>query len=334
MFLHKISPPRPPAPAFVQVLETTVSKYPGRIKLHFYVPNEWHRTSSSGERHRYPLVVNFHGGGFTLGRATDDARWCNAVVDQVGAVVVSVDNRLAPEHAFPTAVEDGADAILYLARHADELGLDAQRIAVTGFSSGANMCFTVPLRLQQELDLEAVEGEMRRHSVISATRPPLQKSLSRGRIITMSHRAIAVKAVVAWYPPVDYTRSRAERRATAKRIDQQLPQIFTDLFDESYLQPPTMDMAHPFLSPGVAPKYMLSGLPEELVIMACEWDMLLDETERFVERLRDEVGKTVYFNVVEGVPHGFDKAPNPFRQPPQVAAVYATACEELKRLLL
>jgi putative ergosteryl-3beta-O-L-aspartate hydrolase len=333
MFLHKISPPRPPSPDFVHIVESTVSQTPGQIKLHFYVPKAWHRTRRTGEAHRYPLVVNFHGGGFTLGHATDDARWCNAVVEHVGAVVVSVDYRRAPEHAFPTAVEDGADAILHLARRAAEWGLDVQRIAVTGFSSGANMCFTVPLRLQQELELEAVEGDMRRQSGVGALRPPLQKAISRGRVVSASEMCIAVKAVVAWYPPVDYTRSRTERRATAKRLDQQLPQIFTDLFDESYLQPPTMDMAHPFLSPGLAPKHMLSGLPEELVILACEWDMLLDETERFVERLRDEVGKTVHFSVIEGAPHGFDKAPNPFKQPPQVAEVYATACEQLKRLL-
>jgi acetyl esterase/lipase len=333
MLLHKISPPRPPSPDFVRVIESTVSAKPGQIKLHFYVPEAWHRTARTREGHHYPLVVNFHGGGFTLGCATDDARWCSAVVEHVGAVVVSVDYRLAPEHAFPTAVEDGADALLHLARGAAEWGIDVQRIAVTGFSSGANMCFTVPLRLQQELELEAAEGEARRASVVSGLRPPLQKALSRGRVVTASDMCIAVKAVVAWYPPIDYTRSRAERRATARRLDQQLPQIFTDLFDESYLQPPTMDMAHPFLSPGAAPRHMLSGLPEELVVLACEWDMLLDETERFVARLRDEVGKTVHFTVVEGVPHGFDKAPNPFRQPPQIAEVYAEACEQLKRLL-
>jgi acetyl esterase/lipase len=334
MLLHKTAPPRPPAPDFVRVIDASVSSKPGQISLHFYVPPAWHRTARSGDGHSYPLVVNFHGGGFTLGRATDDARWCSAVVARVGAVVVSVGYRLAPEHAFPTAVEDGADAVLHLARRAAEFGLDVQRIALTGFSSGANMCFTVPLRLQQELELEgATDGELRRASVVSSLRPPLQKALSQGRVVTASDTHIAVRAVVAWYPPVDYTRSRAERRATAHRLDQQLPQIFTDLFDESYLQPPTMDMAHPFLSPGAAPNHMLSGLPEELVILACEWDMLLDETERFVERLRNEVGKTVHFTVVEGVPHAFDKAPNPFKQPPQVAEVYAQACEQLARLL-
>jgi len=244
-----------------------------------------------------------------------------------------VDYRLAPEHPFPTAVEDGVDAILYLIAHAQELVIDTDRIAVSGFSSGANMCFTVPLRLQEELSQEFKEGELRRESVSLAVRPPLLKAISQGRTLTSSNAGICIKVVTAWYPPVDYTRTREQRRATAKRIDQQLPQFFTELFDSSYLVPPTMDMSNPYLSPGVAPKHLLAGLPEEIIIFACEWDMLLDESEKFRDRLIDELGKTVHYHVIEGVAHGFDKAPNPIRLPPNIAENYTIACKEIKRLL-
>jgi putative ergosteryl-3beta-O-L-aspartate hydrolase len=334
MLLHKIAPPRPKSPSFTRTIESTVSKHKGFIPLQFYVPDSWHRSRKLvDDEIRYPLVVNFHGGGFTLGKATDDARWCQTVVREVDAIGVSVDYRLAPEHAFPIAVEDGVDAILYLASHADELLIDVDRVAVSGFSSGANMCFTVPLRLEEELQMEAAEGEMRRESVIEARRPALLKSYSRGRILKLLKRQISIKAVCAWYPPVDYTRTREQRRATSTRLDQQLPQIFTDLFDESYLQPPTMDMSHPYLSPGVAPRHLLAGLPEEIIMFTCEWDMLVDEAEQFKDRLTDELGKTVYYNVVPGVPHGFDKAPNPIRQPPSVLVEYKKGCEILRRVL-
>jgi acetyl esterase/lipase len=337
MLLHKIAPPQPPSPSFSRIIETTVAKHKGHIRLQFYVPASWYharKLPSDQEKASYSTVVNFHGGGFTLGRATDDARWCHTVVNEVEAIVVSVDYRLAPEHAFPTAVEDGVDAIMYLVQHADELLIDVDRIAVSGFSSGANMCFTVPLRLQEELEVESAEGEDRRASVVEARRPALQKSFSRGRRLLVNlQQEISIKAVCAWYPPVDYTRTREQRRATASRVDQQLPQIFTNLFDESYLQPPTMDMSNPYLSPGVAPKHMLAGLPEEIIIFACEWDMLLDETEQFKERLIKETGNTVHYNVVPGVPHGFDKAPNPIRQPPNVMVEYKRACALLKRVL-
>jgi acetyl esterase/lipase len=92
--------------------------------------------------------VNFHGGGFTIGQASDDARWADAVVRNCNAVVVCVEYRLAPKYPHPTAVEDGVDAILYLIANAEQLGIDPDRIAVSGFSAGGNMAFTVPMKLQ------------------------------------------------------------------------------------------------------------------------------------------------------------------------------------------
>lgn len=245
---------------------------------------------------------------------------------------MSVDYRRAPEHPFPTAVEDGVDAIMYLAEHAREFSIDLDKIAVSGFSSGANMAFTVPLRLQEELEEELAKEEDRRMSVIEARRPGLQKAFSEGRILVRARREFSVKAVVAWYPSVDYTHTREQRRATCARIDQQLPAVFTDLFDESYLQPPTMDMANPYLSPGVAPDHMLAGLPQEIVLFTCEWDMLLAEGIAFRDRLR-LLGKTVHYSMVPEAPHGWDKAPNPLKQPKSVQREYLKACKELKRLL-
>jgi acetyl esterase/lipase len=278
-------------------------------------------------------VVNFHGGGFTLGDATDDARWCRILVQELNAVVVSVDYRLAPEHPFPTAIEDGVDAILYLSEHAREFNIDLEKIVLSGFSSGGNMAFTVPLRLQEELVNECEAGEEKRESVIEARRQPFSKALSAGRFLTRVNRQINIKAVVAWYPPTDFTRTREERRATqAERLDQQLPAIFTELFDESYLSPPTVNRADPYLSPGVAPDHMLACLPKEVILYTCEWDMLLKEAEDFRDKLLD-LGKTVHYEMIPGVPHAWDKAPNPLRETPGVNQWYLAACKQLKRLL-
>jgi putative ergosteryl-3beta-O-L-aspartate hydrolase len=70
---------------------------------------------------------------------------------EVDAVVVGVNYCLTSKHPFPTAVEDGMEAILLLTEHADDLGLDMQRIAVSGFSVGGNLACTVPMRLQDQL---------------------------------------------------------------------------------------------------------------------------------------------------------------------------------------
>ncbi|KAK5018315.1 hypothetical protein LTR60_001551, partial [Cryomyces antarcticus] len=137
MILHRLAPPRPARPSSTRTISARTSPRKGQFTLQFYTPRDYHvRKQLHGKG--YPVVVNFHGGGFTLGTATDDARWCDTVVGEVNAVVVSVDYRLAPENPFPTAVEDGVDAILYLAEHAEELGIDVDRMAVSGFSSGGN----------------------------------------------------------------------------------------------------------------------------------------------------------------------------------------------------
>lgn len=142
-------------------------------------------------------------------------------------------------------------------------------------------------------------------------------------------------AIVPFYPSTDYTRTREQRRNTCVRKDQELPALFTDLFDESYLHPPaTVPLDSPYLSPGIATSaHLKAALPDEIVMFCCEWDMLLKEGQEFHERLiGDDIGKHVVYTLVEGVPHGWDKAPNPLKPTPGVKEHYLKACEELRRV--
>ncbi|KAF2198520.1 alpha/beta-hydrolase [Delitschia confertaspora ATCC 74209] len=392
MMLHRMARPRPPRPAFHRDVDATVSPLKGKFRMWFYTPKDYRAQKRLKGGKRYPVVINFHGGGFVLGTAHDDARWADVVVREVGAVVVSVDYRLAPEYPFPTAVEDGADALLYLARYADELQLDPQRFALSGFSSGGNMSFTVPLCLQGELaekakavahdlnlnqsDTDALANATT-NSTTNNLHPPIRPSLTvssangtpngskvalgrtksrldriavlrqtgtsslslvstykDGGAVSVLYEGILLKirGIVSFYPPTDYTVTRAQRRQTCTRADQNLPAVFTELFDDSYLQPPSLDLAHPWLSPGVAPESMLSQLPDDIVMFTCEWDMLLAEGERFRDRLRNDLGKRVHYHCIPGVPHGWDKAPNPLRESPGARQQYMVACGELKRM--
>ncbi|GAA4904950.1 acetyl esterase [Actinomycetospora succinea] len=92
-----------------------------------------------------PIVVNFHGGGGTLGNL-DQSDWlCAHVASRVGALVVSVDYRLAPEHPYPAGREDGYAAVSWVAREAATLGARPDRLAVMGDSAGGNLAAVVCL---------------------------------------------------------------------------------------------------------------------------------------------------------------------------------------------
>jgi acetyl esterase len=92
-----------------------------------------------------PLIVNYHGGGWTLGHL-DLADWlCSQVAKAVGAVVVSVDYRLAPKDRFPAAVDDCYAALEWAADNAGSLGADPSRLAVMGDSAGGNLAAVVCL---------------------------------------------------------------------------------------------------------------------------------------------------------------------------------------------
>lgn len=106
---------------------------------------------------RLPVLVYFHGGGFTIGSIASHDTLCRTLAQRAGCAVLSVGYRLAPEHRFPTAVHDAWDAVQWLAGHAEALGLDGARLAVGGDSAGgtlATVCATLardaglPLRLQ------------------------------------------------------------------------------------------------------------------------------------------------------------------------------------------
>jgi acetyl esterase/lipase len=97
---------------------------------------------------RLPLVVNLHGGGFVFGNLTGADWLCGQLADRVGAVVVSVDYRLAPEHPAPGPYEDAWAATCWLLDHAASLGADADRAVIVGESAGGNLAALVTLALR------------------------------------------------------------------------------------------------------------------------------------------------------------------------------------------
>jgi acetyl esterase len=86
-----------------------------------------------------PVLLYLHGGGFTLGSLTTHDVLCRQLSRLGHCAVVSLDYRLAPEHRFPTAVNDSWDALNWLHQNGQTLGLDTARIAVGGDSAGGTL---------------------------------------------------------------------------------------------------------------------------------------------------------------------------------------------------
>jgi acetyl esterase len=86
-----------------------------------------------------PVLLFFHGGGFTIGSIASHDTLCRELSRLAGCAVVSLGYRLAPEHRFPVAVNDAWDALQWLAVHGREVRCDPSRMAVGGDSAGGTL---------------------------------------------------------------------------------------------------------------------------------------------------------------------------------------------------
>jgi acetyl esterase len=108
----------------------------GEIPVRVYRPNA---------DAQLPLLLWFHGGGWVTGNLDTHDQVCRLLCDETGAMVVSVDYRLAPEAKFPAAVDDCFAAYEWALAHADEIGANPDRIAIGGDSAGGNLAAVVAL---------------------------------------------------------------------------------------------------------------------------------------------------------------------------------------------
>jgi acetyl esterase len=120
------------------VASVTEGRIAGSVPVRIYRP-ETDAPAGAPADAPLPTIVYFHGGGFVIGDLDTHEGVCRLLCKDVGAVVVSVDYRLAPEHRFPAAVEDAYSALTSVAEHIDDYGADASRIAVAGDSAGGNL---------------------------------------------------------------------------------------------------------------------------------------------------------------------------------------------------
>lgn len=130
----------PPKPEVGEVTDGTLPGPEGQLPYRAYRP------PTPGP---HPVLVYFHGGGWTIGNLETDDRFCRDICLRTDALVVSVNYRHAPEARFPAAAEDAYASLRWVADHVTDLGGAPGRLAVGGWSAGANIA-TVAARLARD----------------------------------------------------------------------------------------------------------------------------------------------------------------------------------------
>jgi acetyl esterase len=97
-----------------------------------------------------PLILFLHGGGYILGSIESHDRICRWLAERSGAVFASIDYHLAPEHKFPSQIEEAVAVLDWAQDSATELGIDAARVGMGGDSAGASITIGAALTLKKE----------------------------------------------------------------------------------------------------------------------------------------------------------------------------------------
>ncbi len=128
-----------PKPVLPRVEELRIPARDGHaLPARLYAPH--------AEEEALPVLLYLHGGGFTVGSVDTHDTLCRELARRAGCMVVSLGYRLAPEHRFPTAVEDTWDALSWLAAKGRSLGADPARLAVGGDSAGGTLAAVAALQ--------------------------------------------------------------------------------------------------------------------------------------------------------------------------------------------
>jgi len=149
---------QPPPLPVGKVRDIEIDGPGGALKLRIYRPGADTDTNTDTNINTntdslLPALMYFHGGGFVVGNLDTHDTLCRALCNQACCVVVSVDYRLAPEHAYPAAALDCIAATRWTHANGAKLNIDTTRLAVGGDSAGGQLAAVVSQSCKGELDL-------------------------------------------------------------------------------------------------------------------------------------------------------------------------------------
>ncbi|XP_057178491.1 neutral cholesterol ester hydrolase 1-like [Triplophysa rosa] len=283
-------------------------------------------------------VVYFHGGGWTLGSAKMESydSQCRRMAEELDAIVISVEYRLAPEARFPDQYNDALEASkrILTAEVLDRYSIDPERVAVSGDSAGGNLASAVtqqmaldasaPFKFKvqallypvlQSLDFNTPSRQQNRNMPI--LNAPLMARLlleyfngsqalvssllaNRHLALNQGQEIAAAKAKINWTQLLPAAAQKNFKPVVPLQGDQKMIEILKFMLDVR-------------ASPLLAEQEVLKAVPPTY-IMTCELDMLRDDGLMYGRRL-EEAGVAVTIDHYEDGFHGctsFAFSPTPF----------------------
>lgn len=236
-------------------------------KYRLFTPKEPGKSSSR-------LLIYLHGGGWCFGSINSCTAFCSELVKTSGMSVLAVEYPLAPEHPYPAPLNACVDALSYAYGHAEEMGIDPERISIGGDSAGGNLALATAIKMiytQEQIDRIGLMADLPK-----------------------------IRSLVLFYPVVKVWNDNSESWETFKKgygLDGEIMETFND----AYLG--EADCQFPLISPFNAAHGHLAQLPPTLLINA-DHDILRDQGKEMFDKMK-EAGVEVQREVLPGTTHLF-----------------------------
>lgn len=254
-----------PMRIFYKKLDAKIYNGDHSVPIRLYFPSEEAMEDETKNNHQVPMILFFHGGGWVTESVEDYDRVCARMAQSLGQIVASVEYRLAPEHRFPTGLEDCYAAAKALFTNRFLMNVDPDRLTIMGDSAGGNLAAAVCL-------------------------------LARDR------KEFTPKRQILIYPALNNCYTEESAFASVKENGEGY--LLTAVKMEDYLklyQSSEEDRMNPYFAPILQKD--LKNMPDTLVLTA-EFDPLRDEGEAYAKRLQ-EAGNNVEVHRIKDALHGF-----------------------------
>lgn len=233
-------------------------------------------------------LLFFHGGGWVIGDIDTHDHICRYLAHEAGAVVVSVDYRLAPEHEFPAAFDDCLAAALWLHEQAGELAIDPARWAIAGDSAGGNLAAAVSVALRDRRGPQPALQILMYPAVDATADNDSLRDNGEGYLLT----AAALDKFLGWYLPNDDLREDPRMSPQLAGHHTDLPRAWVQTAEYDPLRDEGLAYAQTLAKAGVQVEYKCyPGMIHGFMRMGAVVDMGVTALDDAARALRSALGE-------------------------------------------